>query len=729
MFLLNILAALGGFFLLFLAMLQVQIIGSIFEHHFGLFVFGVVVFGLALGMSISSLISPWFRERNSLQTMIFSFVTAVLTAAAGFLLIYQLPLGTVPAFLIILISMSLPYLCIASGFKIVIESKEKQKIITGFTVGGIAALLIAPTSVPVLMDVLFSHSAGKTLNWTEAGIQQAKPLFAELERAELEGQPLTKWSASGRTDILTYKNEAKDFRWVFSNGVAPVPEVKLDNVGHSKQWWNTNFPLIALPILQGQPQHYLSIGPVSGPELLLAKRFAVPDVRGLAYNTGYSAAQESVPAIRSLLQLDSKKHDQIFIPILHLPRGNWFNSNLEDSYLYTEEAFRSYWEHLSPNGMLVVTAADMRLLLKALFIAWRVSDDDLRSQTWGLRLSAAAPLKGTYQFAFIISKNRNSTYDFSRRLQEISGMLPVDFLFGPGIKVQRPFNILYRSEGVDKARDIMTRMMAKRMQDWIDLEPATDERPFFFYILQDVRASVKWLLAGCIVGLIYCFLFSVPSLRRPDSSVPGKYPPIPMFLGYFLVHGFVMSLIAGAILWRSILPLGWAEVSSLFVYLPWLVGVAAGTLINIKRLLNNKIIVSTGVPLVVVVFLLLSYAGLTGEGLSSLSWSTSLIKAMVAVLSLFSAFTMALSMRIGLNYLSKRLPELVSWAWAVFGIAALAGSVLSFWIAKDWTWMGVWTVAIAGYLFVFAIGFWLWRAGIDNTEIVIVESNMIAGSN
>lgn len=714
MFLLNIImAALAGLFLLLLAMFQAQLVGSIFEHHFGLFISGILIFGLSLGISLSGFISLKFKHKGLFHLMLLSLVVAVLSAGISLLLLVKLPLGSTPVFVILLLSMSIPYICISSSYKVILSNPGRQLIIVGFAVGGMAALLLAPVSVPVIVDALFSTNSNKILNWTDAGNKQAKPLYAELERGGFASQPLTTWSASGRTDVLTYKNEEKDFSWIFTNGTVPVPEVKVGDMGHSKQWWKNNFPLISLPVLQGKPQRYLSIGSVSGPELLLAKRFAVPDVRGLAYNTQYPENQDSTLAIRSRLQLDYKKYDQIFVPILHLPRENWFNANLEDSYLYTEEAFQSYWDRLNPDGMLVVTTTDMRLLLKALFMAWKISDRDLRAQTWGMRLAATAPLKGTYQFAFIISKNKNSTYAFSTRLQEISKTLPVDLLFGPGIKTQRPFNLLYRSEGIDKARDIMTRMMTKRIQDWVDLEPATDARPFFFYILQDVRLYVKWLLASCIVGLIYCFLFSVPTLRRPDSPEIGKYPAIPLFLGYFAIHGFVMSLIAVAILWRSILPLGSVEVSSLFVYLPWLVGVAGGAMMTLKRLLDNKTIVAMGLPLVVVVLLLLSYAGLSGEGLSTLFWSTGLIETMVAALSLVSAFAMTLSMRFGLNRLSERLPELIPWTWAVFGIAALAGSVLSFWIAKDWTWTGVWTVAIASYLFVFAVGFWLWRGRID----------------
>ena len=727
MFRLNVLAALFGFLLLNLALVQGQILGSIFEHYWMTVIFGIVLSGLALGAALSSLVLRRFDINKPAQMISRCMVASILGAVLGFLIVYSLPLGSVFAFVIIILLMSFPYLCAGIGLNLELNSKVKNKMFISVGAGGLFALIILLVLSLSYTQLSVFNKIDFEARWSEEGLKQTKPLYSELNSTELANKPEIRWSAAGRTDLLSYADEVKDYSWILTNGIVPVPVIKQQNQQRFTSWWNAHFPLISLPVLLGKPQSYLSIASVTGPELEIAKHLSVPKVKGLAYNKTFSEListtenTEHTAAIRNFLQADHTiKYDQIFVPILQFTKYKHFSANLEDMYLYTQEAFNTYWEHLSPGGMLVVTAVDMRLFVKALFMAWQVTDSDLRSQTWGLHIGPGAVIKGSYPMAFIIIKGK-PPFNFTEQLTTMSKTLPVNLLFGPGVKPQRPFSLLYRTGGIEEARGILTQVLSQRTGSWLDLSHASDERPFFFQILRSVHPYMKWLVTVCVFVLIYALLFSLPALRKNDSPAVKDHPAIPVFLGYFMFHGLVMTLIAVATVWRTMLPIGSPVTSSFLVYIPWLVGAIVAFVFELNILTKNNVRLGAGLPLIVVVLLLLSYSGLTIKGLSMLEWSSGLISAMVVSLGFVSAFAMTLSLRLGIFRLSERLPELVSWAWAVFGLAALAGAVLSFWFASIWGWSGVWTIAVCGYLFIFVTGFWLWRYKPEKTNRIAPE--------
>ena len=728
MFRLNMPAALFGFLLLSLALVQGRILGALFEQYWETVIFGIVVSGLALGAAFSSLVLRRFDVNKPVKIMVKCLLASVLSAVIGLLLIYNLPLGSVFIFVAIISLMVFPYFCAGISLNMDINRQVKKQVFVSIGVGGLFAFIISLVSNSAFPVVSVFNKLDIEAHWSEEGLKQTKPLYSQQGSAELANKPETIWSASGRTDLLAYSDEAKDYSWILTNGTVPVAVVKQQNQPRTTSWWNAHFPLITLPVLLGKPQSYLSIGSVVGPELDIAKHLGVDKVRGLAYNKAFSERISSTEntdhtaAIRNVLEADnSVKYDQIFVPILHFSNSTRFFANLEDTYLYTQEAFNTYWEHLSPGGMLVVTAVDMRLFVKALFMAWQVTESDLRPQTWGLHIGKGAVIKGSYPMAFIIVKG-TPAFNFSEQLAKISKTLPVNLLFGPGVSSQRPFSLLYRTGGgLEEARGILTQILSQRTGSWLDLSPASDDSPFFFQILRAVHPYVKWLVAVCVFVLIYGLLFSLPAMRKNDSQAAMDHPAIPVFLGYFIFHGLVMSLIAVATVWRTMLPIGSPVTSSFLVYLPWLVGAIMAFVFELKTVTKNNVRLGAGLPLIVVVLLLLSYSGLTIEGMSMLGWSSSLTSVMVVSLSFVSAFAMTLSLRLGIFRLSERLPELVSWAWAVFGLAALAGAVLSFWFASTWGWSGVWKIAVCGYLFIFVTGFWLWRDTPEKTNRLEAE--------
>ncbi len=745
-------AVLAGFFLLVLAIGQWFLLGSIFDHHFALFCIGLAGAGISLGLALSRRFATWPGLSDHFQAAAIFCSLAAIMAVAGLAPVYQVPLGTVPAFLLVITVFLSPWILIGIACRFLASANPGRGFTLGWLAGAAAGLLgclalidytqspslliliaaagLALTALvfssrplmPVILisalvlpgiAVYFSDSSpALSPRWSETQIKLAKPLYFDLKEADLVQPPVTRWSDIGRTDKLIYRGE-EGVHWVVTNAALPMLLVDKE-AEHSPDWWRARFPLTVLPLLLGEPQSYLSVGAVTGPETAMARHVGVRDVQAVAYNPGVfssenrTSSQQGV-AVRRFLQRQDRQYDQIFVPLTQLTRGKTTYSNLEDNYLYTVEAFRRYYEQLTPDGLLVVTAIDPRLFIKAIYTAWEAIGKDVRLRTWGLKVQPGMPLEPPYRFAFIISKGQPG-FGFSDRLRELSAGLPVTPLFGPGIKPQRPFGLLNRTGGFEKGRAILTGFLSQRSRAWLDLEPVTDDRPFLFQLVRELDMQQKWLIGLGAAGLIYCFMFAISRLRRPDSRLHAEFAPVPVCLGYFALHGFMMAAVVVAMLWRGILLLGFSGISSILILLPWLAGIAVAFIIAEKRVFafsRNRL--NALLPVGMLIFLGAGFAVMTTGFIDLTEWSVFPGGGLFVLSSFLLSVVMSLSFVHGLNQLGNTLPELTDWAWAAFGFAVLVGVAMVLLLAKAWGWSGFWLCLSLGGLLILGGNFWLWQ--------------------
>ena len=751
----NGLAITASFFLVLLFIAQWKLVGSIFDHYFSLLVPGAIISGITFGFAISAFVHRRFAEHDPVQNMAVWLALSAIAIALGVTIIYNLPLGSIISFLVCLASLIIPFICVGVAISS-ISKLDKPLLFFVICFSGMCIALLTSTYIFKQLDsvltIIWMISAGLGMStllfakhwlspvlmvaglglpglafnytginptvspvWAESTINQAKPLYADLNQTEFLQKPLTGWSGSSRTDYLTYKEEAS-IGWFFNNGSIPVPVVSKQSDIHSNMWWQSRFPLMVLPIKLGEPESYLSIGVVPGVELSIAKSLGVSEILGIAYNDSPLVRENLsaeivksvhlVSSIRNTLKADKKKYDQIFIPVTHLVRANQSFSNLEDSYIYTQEAFQIYWDKLAPGGLMVLTAVDPRLYFKLLFTVWSAIDDDLRTNSWGIKMKSGTPLSVPYQYGLIIKKGPIPS-DFSNKLKEMSKSMPVDLLFGPGVKPIQPFELLNRSESVEKAREILTGFLGKRSQAMIDIEPSTDSRPFFFHLTQKMNIDAKWVLGVSAAGLIFCFMFAVSGLRKPDSPLNSEYLPAPVILSYFALHGMLLSVMLITLFWQGQLFFGTSSQSSIYIFIPWIVGICIAALMSDKVLITGKQgHYKYSLPLAMAFIILLAYVGVQTE---MFYMQERLVAALFyIVIGIMMSLSIILSFNYGMQTLSEILPDFKPWAWGVFGFAGLAGSMLTLLLAKAWTWEGVWFVAVVTSLVIICLNLLLW---------------------
>lgn len=783
--------ALAGFGLLILVAVHMRIYATVFDHDFTLLAVGGALFGVAAGLALGHWLMAGEAGREELGCPTAAgLVVAGLTASGGLVLLLSWPLGGVLPFVVTVAAFAAPFagwgygvagvarLPGASGVRgawlagalaglplaIVLVDYLDDPLAAGWwatIVLGLGALVVAgrrPSAgvgagvLMVLGSAAYFLIGGFSLqpSWSEAGLATTRPIYGEMRSDKLAAAPETRWSGSHRSDVLTYRGQERELRWLFTDATVPVPVV----VGgdHGVDWLKERFPLLAIPVLADKPQRLLTIGAFPGPELDLAQAAGVRQVQALAYNAGAAELLDlsleggvhHTDDPRGRASAEGEGFDQIVLPVTHINRGGRLGSNLQDRHLYTLEAFHDYWQRLRPGGLLVVTTADEALFVRTILTVWAMLERHpaeaggppaLRS--WGLRLAAGASFQGPYQYLFVVTKG-NVAADLPGRLRQAMQGLPVEPLFGPGLAAgqrtlgnlfggsqqpsqasqvealfgkgflaSRHYAALFQLGGLARAEEILTRALSQQAGRWIFLSPATDQRPVFFDILPGQWPELKWLFTGTLFIVVGGVLFALPSLRRHDTARTQDQPAIAVYLAYFAMVGAAGAVALVGVLGQASRLVG-VSLETQTALLATVLAGAAAALLPIRRPGSSRL--PTALPPLVAMVLVALLYGVTGPGSNTIAgWPGPARWLLVAGCSVLTGVALVSLCSGALRHLTAFAPAVIAWAWLVLGAAALSGVVLAEWWAVAWGWGLVWPVLCGVYGVIVVAGFWLWR--------------------
>jgi hypothetical protein len=279
----------------------------------------------------------------------------------------------------------------------------------------------------------------------------------------------------------------------------------------------------------------------------------------------------------------------------------------------------------------------------------------------------------------------------------------VEIVFGSGLKAARPYDLLERSASAEEAVEKLQRVFSRRLQKHVDLEPATDIRPYFFHVIQDAHPYMKWLLTTCLGILVPVLLFPLAGRRRPKQWDETNHPPIPVLMGYFGMIGGILVLIA-ALVSVQMSPLLLSRGATVPVLIAAIIAGLGISGAVYRKIAGNR----APMLLVLVVALIYPLAGLGGE--VDAGHDTIFRVVLLTVACLLIGVSAGMSMLLGVRYTSDAgLVDLLPWIWLVAGVTALAGCVLAYWVSMLWGWPRVWGVAAAASLLVFTAGLWMQR--------------------
>ena len=364
---------------------------------------------------------------------------------------------------------------------------------------------------------------------------------------------------------------------------------------------------------------------------------------------------------------------------------------LAENHLYTEEAFRDYLEHLSPDGVLAVTRWEFEQPRESLRVvslglaALRQMGANEPHQYFVIAREDVEALSGWgAKDTILIKRNPFTKGELAdaRRAIEQYGLTTI---YTPDDAPANVFTELLRSKDP----------IAFASSYPYDISPVSDDRPFFFYTWRgshiwetirpraDADAKINLGVMLLFVSLGLSVLGMAVILVMPVLLLKQQIPrerPLWFHLFYFLSIGMGFILVEIAFVQRIALYLGQPTYALTVVIFSLLLSSGAGSYTS-RRVVGGK-----DRRLMILLFSVAALASIlivvTPDVLDkSLSLPLEAKLSVVVLLLAPIGFLMGMPFPSGLARLEKRYPQAVCWAWAVNAAASVLGSVGAIFLA------------------------------------------------
>jgi len=547
---------------------------------------------------------------------------------------------------------------------------------------------------------------------------------------------------SGRLiDVVYAKGMFRDPEWVEFARWNALSRVEVDRQGEGKaividadastyimnadvaQWHNTEWEhdlMSAPPALANvlRPQgEFAIIGPGGGVDVLRAVANGSPSVTGIEINpiiattimrgryADYAQHLYDRPDVhihvtdgRSFLRSTPQRFDVVQMTLV----DTWASTAagafaLSENNLYTVEAFREYFDHLRPDGMIAITRWEFRHPREALRVV-AVAMEALH------RLGVANPARNFIvasqgaldedgiPVVVLAKKTPFTPAEESAVTSHLDNYSEIEPLYLPSEPGQNPFSDLIASNNpYGFARSYA-----------YNVTPVTDNAPFFFFTLKPaqilgekgLREGIDWkvnlgvlvLLLVLVISLVAVLAFLVLPLALRKRN--ARQSPLPLL--YFVAVGLGYILVEIAFIQRFVLFLGHPTYALTVVIFLLMLSSGAGSLFSRVWLPRTDL---CWIPLMLVIVTLLADIMFLPSRLASLVGMDFGYRLLVSgILLIPLGFVMGMPFPTGLRALAALpAPEFpagqgasdnsVEWAWAMNAAASVLGSVLAMVIA------------------------------------------------
>ena len=559
----------------------------------------------------------------------------------------------------------------------------------------------------VLLLLIAANYSGKLID-----VVYAKGIFRDKAWVEF-----ARWNAISRVEV----DRQGDAKAVVIDADASTYIMNAD----PKQWqgseWQHNL-MSAPPALANvlRPHgEYAIIGPGGGVDVLRAVANGSPSVTGIEINpiiantvmrgryAEYSYHLYQRPEVhihvtdgRSFVRNAKQNFDVVQMTLV----DTWASTAagafaLSENSLYTVEAFREYFEHLRPDGMVAITRWEFRQPREALRVV-SVAMQALHEQGVGnparnFIVVSEGDLDEDGIPVVVLAKKSAFTREEEEQVRSHLASNPkLVALYIPSDPKDNPFSALI-------ARNDPYAFAEKYPYN---VAPVNDNRPFFFFTLKldqilhddDLSEGIDWKVnLGVVVlamVLVISFVAVLAFLVIPLAVRGGGAHERPVRLLYFVAVGLGYILVEIAFIQRFVLFLGHPTYALTVVVFLLLLSSGAGSLASRKWLAQTQ---RAWLPLsFITAALLLCVFILPGllNALVGLPFATKLLVSAVLLVPL--GFAMGMPFPTGLRALaSVPVPEFptaskskfqensVEWAWAMNAGSSVLGSVLAMVIA------------------------------------------------
>jgi hypothetical protein len=657
---------------------------------------------------------------------------------------------------VLYLAAAIPFFVTGLLFSIVFarESRQVPRLYAFDLIGGAAACLLlvpilntlgAPNAV--LCSAVLMATAGYL--WSEVGITRYAALVIALSYAGLIVA-----NHNGRIiDIVYAKGLRRDASWVQFARWNALSRVEVDQVGLAKYividadastaimnvdpaLWDRNVPVGSDPatwkqtspfnwkadLMNAAPSlanvlrpkgDFAIIGPGGGVDVLRAVANGSRNVTGIEINpliantimrdkyAGYAFHLYERPEVhihvadgRSYLRSTSERYDVVQMTLV----DTWASTAagayaLSENNLYTVEAFREYFDHLRPDGMIAITRWEFRQPREALRVVSQaieaLHEMGMSNPRDNIIVASDGPLDQDGRPVIVLAKKSAFTPE---EVERVTGHLLAHPKLGTLYLPGRPAMLPARNSFEELIDSNDPRSFAAAYQ--YNVSPVFDSSPFFFFTLKTgnaiadlrgTRGGMDWRVNLGIVILGMVLLISlvavvafliIPLALEPSAPHPRLVP-----LSYFIGLGLGYILVEITLIQRFVLFLGHPTYALTVVIFLMLLASGSGSfaarswspeLKNLRPVLLATMLVLLGYLLALPLVLK-----------TLVGWPFALKLLISAVLIVPLAFLMGIPFPTGLRLMSESLGEgaLTEWAWAMNASASVLGSVLAMVIA------------------------------------------------
>lgn len=568
-----------------------------------------------------------------------------------------------------------------------------------------------PAALALLLVALIAvNSHGRLIDIVYAkGLKRITPLFAKwnaLSRVEVDDQGWAKViviDADASTYLMNADPHRLDTRYQ-RDLMSAVPA--LVNVLRPKG-------------------DYAIIGPGGGVDVQRAVANGSPSVTGIEINpiiandimrdrfADYAHHLYQIPEVyihvsdgRSFIRNSRDKYDVVQMTLV----DTWASTAagafaLSENNLYTVEAFREYFEHLKPDGMIAITRWEFTQPREALRVVSQAMEAlrqlGVEDSTGNFIVASDGPLDADGRPVLVLAKKSAFTEEEQLAvLRYIKGATPSEarlnlyVLYLPAT-ADRPGMAHPAFAGLIRSQD----PRAFSTGYAYNVAPVTDNAPFFFFTLKpgqvfhDLnRGGIDWKvnLGIAILGLLLLLsiaaviLFLVVPLALSPQARSGRN----VRLLYFIAIGLGYILVEIAFIQRFVLFLGNPTYALTVVIFLMLLSSGIGSLLSRRWFRQPTRVVWAMAVIVLALLICVLVLPRLLETLVGVPFAMKLVISAAVLVPL--GLTMGMPFPSGLRALSSHvdsdpMPSIdtgaVEWAWAMNAASSVLGSVLAMVIA------------------------------------------------
>jgi spermidine synthase len=446
------------------------------------------------------------------------------------------------------------------------------------------------------------------------------------------------------------------------------------------------------------------IGPGGGVDVLRAVVSGSPSVTGIEINpliadnimrgawADYSHHLYQIPEVhmhvsdgRSWVRNSRDSYDVLQMTLV----DTWASTAagafaLSENNLYTVQAFREYFQHLEPDGMVAITRWEFKRPREALRVAsvamqalHELGVADTR-QNFIVVAQQTLDLDGVP--VTVLAKKSAFTEAETQQVRRYLGSHPpLTALYLPDQPSDNPYGrLIAANDPVSFARTYE-----------FNVRPVTDNAPFFFFTMKlgdmfgnRASRSIDWKVNVGVAVLFMLLVISVLAviafLILPLWKVTGRRPNSrPLY--YFIAIGLGYILVEIAFIQRFVLFLGHPTYALTVVVFLMLLSSGAGSIVSRKWLPNPTRVRELLAVLVVVLLGYVVVLPLILGSLVGLPFAAKLLVSSVLLVPL--GFIMGMPFPVGLRALHGAGEDTVEWAWAMNAASSVLGSVLAMTVA------------------------------------------------